>query len=128
MDQVKALSLEAESGEYIIPKEPVQPPLTAPLLFEAINKNGLVVFLAVSTSASTHRSLTDLSLGQRRHGSNQPITQNDVRIGSVGSVRFIAIPPCDMRISLGSQGHADNSTMSNAGGVLADRNDIVSIR
>ncbi|KAG9040676.1 Glucosaminyl phosphatidylinositol (GlcN-PI) nositol acylation protein [Tulasnella sp. UAMH 9824] len=39
-----------ESGDFIQPKKPTQPPLQSPALFEAINKNGLAVFLLVRDS------------------------------------------------------------------------------
>ncbi|KAG8950160.1 Glucosaminyl phosphatidylinositol (GlcN-PI) nositol acylation protein [Tulasnella sp. 424] len=39
-----------ESGEYLQPKKPTQPPLQSPALFEAINRNGLPVFLLANVA------------------------------------------------------------------------------
>ncbi|KAG9016056.1 Glucosaminyl phosphatidylinositol (GlcN-PI) nositol acylation protein [Tulasnella sp. 427] len=39
-----------ESGDFIQPKKPTQPPLQSPAVFEAINKNGLPVFLLANVA------------------------------------------------------------------------------
>lgn len=88
-------TIEAESGEYITAKEPIQPPVTVPMLMEVMNKNSLVVFLVASPNLLASRfdwaDVLRRFKGERGDGSDQHVDEDDVRVRPTRDDRHIRV-------------------------------------
>jgi GWT1 len=87
---IKSMQTEPESFKLTVPRKIPEisiasPSTQVPLLLEAVNKNGLVLFLAVRSYSRYHSSLSDAIIGQCCNGFGQSFTADDVHV-TIGSV------------------------------------------